>query len=135
MLTTNRVESFDSAMISRIHLSLGYSPPDVDTRRKLWLQLLHSIPSDEIELDLDDDVDGLAIANMNGRQIANTVNTAKTIARFEQKPLQLRHIHTVLDVCAAFDQKLKRPPTADPVRNSHKPFMISRKNSILNDDK
>lgn len=95
-------------MRSRIHLSLGYSPPDLNSRHQLWLQLLRAIPSEEIEVDLDEDLEFLAAANLNGREIANAVNTSRTIARFESKPLQFRHIETVLKVGSAFDDRLKR---------------------------
>ncbi|KAL3475697.1 P-loop containing nucleoside triphosphate hydrolase protein [Aspergillus californicus] len=105
-LTTNRIESFDTAMKSRIHLALEYSPPGLDTRRQLWLQLLRSIPSDQIGLNAEDVAEAIVMAGLNGREIANAVNTAKTIARFEGIPLHLRHIEAVLDSRAAFDASL-----------------------------
>lgn len=47
-LTTNRVETFDWAMKSRIHLALGFTPPGTSIRRQMWTQALGTIPADEL---------------------------------------------------------------------------------------
>ncbi|KAK8040896.1 hypothetical protein PG994_013903 [Apiospora phragmitis] len=92
-LTTNRVESFDTAMKSRIHLSLGYHPPEHEVRRRIWA--------------LGGALKQLVASELNGREISNAVNTAHTIARFEEKRLQWEHIRTVLEVRSAFDVRVQ----------------------------
>ncbi|KAI0817273.1 P-loop containing nucleoside triphosphate hydrolase protein [Xylaria sp. FL0064] len=106
-LTTNRVTSFDEAMKSRIHLALGYTPPLIDVRRQIWLRYLSMVPPKQVAMKVDEVVDQLAAAVLNGREIANAVNTAYTMARFEQQPLALKHLETVLEVRQRFDDNLR----------------------------
>ncbi|KAI0147929.1 P-loop containing nucleoside triphosphate hydrolase protein [Hypoxylon sp. NC0597] len=106
-LTTNRVGSFDVAMKSRIHLSLSYTPPEIEVRRRIWSHCLKAVPADAKEIDVDMTVDFLVAAKLNGREIANAVNTARTLARFDGAPLKLSHIETVLEVRKGFDESLK----------------------------
>ena len=107
-LTTNRIDVFDNAMKSRIHLALGYAPPEPEMRRLLWAQSLGITPPEEVDIDIAEAVDGLARIALNGREISNAINTAKTLARFEGKPLRLSHIETVLGVKHEFDISLNR---------------------------
>lgn len=106
-LTTNRVASFDVAMKSRIHLSLSYTPPEIEVRRRIWLHCLGNVPVTAREIDVDSTVGFLVKAKLNGREIANAVNTARTLARFDGAPLKLSHIETVLEVRQSFDESLK----------------------------
>ncbi|KAI1107965.1 P-loop containing nucleoside triphosphate hydrolase protein [Jackrogersella minutella] len=103
-LTTNRVNSFDIAMKSRIHLSLSYKPPEIEVRRRIWLHCLLTLPADAIDIDVDKTIDFLVTSELNGREIANAVNTARTLARFNGAPLRLSHMETVLDVRRDFDE-------------------------------
>jgi AAA+ superfamily predicted ATPase len=105
-LTTNRVSSFDRAMKSRIHLALGYMPPDMDVRRQIWMRYLGTVPKEGLAVNANEVVDELAATELNGREIANAVNTARTMARFEGQPLVLRHLKTVLEVRQTFDDTL-----------------------------
>lgn len=135
-LTTNRLETFDAAMKSRIHLALGYSPLDIDTRRRIWIQCLRSVPANESAIDdTDDTVDSLMSQEMNGRDISNAVTTACTIARFNKQKLQIHHIDTVFKVRGDFDKCLRRE--AGKMTASHVPGVgsvgsqIVRQNSIV----
>ncbi|KAF4939027.1 Cell division cycle protein 48-like protein [Colletotrichum fructicola] len=107
-LTTNRLRTFDAAMSSRVHLALGYKAPDIETRRQLWVQCLSKLPAEEIDFDDVDDVSmNFVDQKLNGREISNAVNTARTMARFEGKKLQTRHIDQVLSLRAGFQEDLK----------------------------
>ncbi|KAG5799594.1 hypothetical protein H9Q69_001432 [Fusarium xylarioides] len=110
-LTTNRMGSIDDAMKSRIHLSLSFGPPAGDVRRKIWKQNLEAIPTYETEIggaELSGRAsDQLTHYQLNGREISNALNTAKTLARFEGARLDLRHIETVLKVRQAFDKHIE----------------------------
>ncbi|KAI0437025.1 P-loop containing nucleoside triphosphate hydrolase protein [Xylaria telfairii] len=111
-LTTNRVETFDWAMKSRIHLALGFTPPGTSIRRQMWTQALETIPADELGIgDVSGTVKILADRNLNGREIYNTLNTARTIAKFERKKLLLEHVQKVLKVRDSFDKKLTQERT------------------------
>ena len=102
-------------------------------RRMIWEQCFKAISPTEISIDLDEAVDGLVKDEVNGREIANAVNTAKTLARFEAQPLQMRHIETVLQVKRDFDasiaKKRKAIETAESRQGSL--MMLNRRNSIL----
>ena len=45
-LTTNRINQFDEAFKSRIHLSLGYDRLDNDARAKIWGNLFQKLKDD-----------------------------------------------------------------------------------------
>ncbi|KXG54500.1 ATPase, AAA-type, core [Penicillium griseofulvum] len=135
-LTTNRIKSFDKAMKSRIHLALEYTPPGLETRERLWLQMLKSIPSEENCIDFDEAMKAFVLVKMNGREIANAVHTARTIARFQKKPVGIEHIEMVLGVWKRFDESLQkiRQGAPHPMDNgSH--LMMRRTNSIIEDEK
>lgn len=93
-------------MKSRIHLALGYTPPESDVRRQIWLRYLGTVPANQSVIKPGEVVDQLASAELNGREIANAVNTACTMARFEGQPLSRKHLETVLEVWQTFDKSL-----------------------------
>lgn len=94
-------------MKSRIHLALGYGPPDIETRRQLWIKYLTPIPPESIQMDIDEDIDELLTERLNGREIAYAVHTARTIARHKGEPLMLEHLRTVVEVRNEFDKSLQ----------------------------
>lgn len=107
-LTTNRIDVFDAAMKSRIHLAIGYSPPELEMRRQIWMTSLRAIPAEQLDMHINEAIEILIHEKLNGREITNAMNTARTLARFEGKPLRLDHIKTVLSVRNEFDMTLKR---------------------------
>jgi AAA+ superfamily predicted ATPase len=133
-LTTNRIKSFDRAMKSRVHLALEYTPPSIETRQQLWEQILKTIPRQKIDIDLDDAIDNFVAAKLNGREIANAVNTARTIARFENEPLRLEHIEMVLGVWKEFDDSLKQAAHKSGKSTEKGGQFISRTNSIIEEE-
>ncbi|RYP81369.1 hypothetical protein DL770_005922 [Monosporascus sp. CRB-9-2] len=105
-LTSNRVMVFDKAMKSRIHLALEYKPPDLDMRRRIWTQCLSSIPAVEISLDIEEAVDEFLRDEVNGREIANCISTARTLAHFKGVKLGTQHVHTMLRTRMDFEKSL-----------------------------
>ncbi|KAH7125547.1 P-loop containing nucleoside triphosphate hydrolase protein [Dendryphion nanum] len=97
-LTTNRVGVFDNAMRSRIHLALGYSPPDQKMQEQLWERSLKRATQEKLDAEIQAAIPGFVRHMLNGREIANGINTALTLARFEGQVLQLKHIETVLNM-------------------------------------
>lgn len=137
-LTTNRLDSFDQAMISRIHLALGYRPPDIAMRQKIWHQCLSHLPPDENGIeDIDGVIQTLLEMRLNGREISNAVNTARTIARFSKERLKLAHINKVLTVRHAFHkdvlgERRKATVQASAVTSGiMAPGPLLRQNSII----
>lgn len=94
-------------MKSRIHFSLNFKAPDRGVRELLWKQQLNSIPPTDIDLGQGDVIDEVIAAELNGREIANTVNTARTIACFQKMPLKLFHLQMVLDAYTDFNKTLR----------------------------
>jgi SpoVK/Ycf46/Vps4 family AAA+-type ATPase len=131
-LTSNRVRVFDKAMKSRIHLALEYKPPDFDMRRRIWTHCLSAIPASELDLDVEEDVDEFLKEEVNGREIANCVNTARTLARFKKVKLQTKHIETVLETRREFEKSLhnirEKWQQSGPVKSGS--FQIARRDTF-----
>lgn len=109
-LTTNRVETFDDAFVSRIHLSLRYGDLTQKAKKAVWKMFLDKVKNMEgmqVEGITDHDLDLLARRNLNGRQIKNLTRTAQALAVHEGKPLTLHHIKKVIDVAETFEADLK----------------------------
>lgn len=106
-LTTNRIKVFDDAMKSRVHLALGYEAPGKASLRRIWTNALKKIPESDRDIDLDVVSELLAQEAINGREVTNTINTAYTLARYEDSPLKQAHLETVLEVRKQFESTLK----------------------------
>lgn len=105
-LTTNRVENIDAAFDSRIHLTLEYDELDMDSRRHVWRTFLSKV-SNLGEFSAQD-VDKLAEASLNGRQIKNVLKTSQLLAAKKGEPLEFKHVDVVLKLRATNASK-KRP--------------------------
>jgi hypothetical protein len=105
-LTTNRIEVFDPAFKSRIHLSLKYHPLCKDFRLQLWRDFIKSgAPNNRDPSVLEDDfLDGLADHDINGRQIRNMVRTAYALAVSAGERLTTTHLRTALRAMIAFEE-------------------------------
>ncbi|KAL1955242.1 hypothetical protein VTO42DRAFT_8901 [Malbranchea cinnamomea] len=112
-LTTNRVETFDDAFQSRIHVALRYGDLTTKAKRAVWKVFLEKVQQQAKEAGetaikfSEKDYDALARHNLNGRQIKNSVRTAQALALNEKTPLSMEHINRVLDVAETFDRDLK----------------------------
>lgn len=109
-LTTNRVETFDPAFQSRIHVAIRYDDLSQKARLKVWntfVQRVRDLEGVEVEEFTDDDFTLLSKKIMNGRQIKNVVRTAQALALDEGVPLGMRHVINVIDVQKKFDEHLK----------------------------
>lgn len=74
-LTTNRVETFDDAFQSRIHIALRYGDLTPKARRSVWKMFLEKVRAkDGVETVkfTEKDYDMLARNNLNGRQVCAT---------------------------------------------------------------
>jgi predicted ATP-dependent protease len=113
ILTTNRIESFDKAFKSRIHLAIKYHPLSPEYRAKLWKSFIASTASTEwlsveaLEYTyswLTDEYTGeIGKEDLNGRQIKNTVRTANALAVSAGEQLSPKHIETALSAMRMFE--------------------------------
>jgi hypothetical protein len=117
-LTTNRINTFDPAFQSRIHLALKYNRLDAAAREQLWrLFLARTVaagadsggfdaaawPLREIAADFD----------VNGRQIKNTVRTAHALALAEGAEFAAGHLRDVLETVEEFQADFNRGRESD----------------------
>ncbi|KAI2474769.1 aaa family atpase [Pyrenophora tritici-repentis] len=131
-LTTNRVETFDEAFQSRIHMGIRYDNLPAKARKKIWQHHVGKVEKmsreaeaeadkkggttkkeekdkDEKEVKpfTDGDFDELSKRNMNGRQIKNTVKTSQSIALAEKSVFSMEYVKRVLDVAEAFEDDMR----------------------------
>ncbi|KAI5785369.1 P-loop containing nucleoside triphosphate hydrolase protein [Pyronema domesticum] len=107
-MTTNRVETFDEAFQSRIHIALRYSDLDSKARHAVWTQFLDMVSHEEPRKILtQEQLNVLSRKNLNGRQIKNIVRTAQALAYSMGEDLSLKHIMEVLEVTEEFEHDLK----------------------------
>ncbi|KAJ6499691.1 P-loop containing nucleoside triphosphate hydrolase protein [Mycena vitilis] len=99
-LTTNRVNTFDPAFQSRIHMALKYENLEAQARKGLWKDFLGKLKAGANVSEEGYDV--LASYDVNGRQIKNAVKTAESLASFKGQPLNLEYLETVLKTQADF---------------------------------
>ncbi|PNP83567.1 hypothetical protein FNYG_03130 [Fusarium nygamai] len=109
-LTTNRVETFDEAFQSRIHIALRYDNLKSPAKRaifKMFLDRVHKLGKLKVEPLTEDDLDLLSKQALNGREIKNVVGSAQDLAVNKGEALSMRHIRQVLEVHAKFGRDLK----------------------------
>lgn len=95
-LTSNRINDFDTAFESRIHLTIHYPPLDIPSRLYVWKTF---VTMGDLETRLsDEDLASLAKIEVNGRQIKNIVKTARLLSKKDKKPLTIEHVEMVLKV-------------------------------------
>jgi len=118
-LTTNRVETFDEAFQSRIHMGIRYDNLKPAARKKIWQHHVGKVEKmaadgcedskgqPKVKLFTDDDFNELSKKNMNGRQIKNTVKTGQSIALSEETAFCMEHLKRVLEVAQAFEDDMR----------------------------
>lgn len=111
-LTTNRVETFDDAFQSRIHIALRYDSLDLRAKKTIFRMFVERARAQQKVEDgdivfTDDDYDSLARHELNGRQIKNTIIRAQALAVNMGEPLSMTHVRQILDVQVSFDRDLK----------------------------
>lgn len=112
ILTSNRVGTFDEAFKSRIQLALHYQPLRKTQRRQIWKNFfdrLDSFAERDIDFyDLERHLDRLSEFEMNGRQIRNSITTARQLARFKGETMSFEHLKHAIEVTGEFDKYLRR---------------------------
>ncbi len=95
-LTSNRINDFDTAFESRIHLTIHYPPLDIPSRLHVWKTFVRM--GDLESLLSSKDLETLAKIEVNGRQIKNIIKTARLLSKQERATLAMEHIEMVLKV-------------------------------------
>lgn len=97
ILTTNRISSIDPAFESRIDISLAYRDLNQAARAQVWRGFIQSIAEESVQIE-ERDIEVLAEAELNGRQIKSTIKTACILAQTEGMKLSIEHLQIVLKI-------------------------------------
>ncbi|KAM0546980.1 hypothetical protein ACHAPJ_010642 [Fusarium lateritium] len=148
ILTSNRVGIFDEAFKSRIQLNLRYENLGKAQRRQIWENFINRL--EKLELERGKQVDGQAAAPvhggphsapkvgvdiksirqqldklaelcLNGREIRNTISTARQLATFRGARLGYEHLAACIAEAHKFEEyikTLKKGFTADEIKTS-----------------
>jgi hypothetical protein len=115
-LTSNRVDTFDDAFKSRIHVPLKYTGLDVSSRKQIWRNFLDRAEGgdgadskgekkENAVID-EEGLETLAQHDLNGRQIKGIVRTATSLARYDGKKLDLETLEQVVEIQMDFERDL-----------------------------
>ncbi|KAM5351088.1 hypothetical protein ACJ41O_003811 [Fusarium nematophilum] len=118
ILTTNRVGTFDEAFKSRIQLALRYEKLKDYQRKQVWRNFFDRLKGlgEHDNIDFDDLVlhlDELAEYPMNGRQIRNSITTARQLAKHMERKMTFSHLKRAITVADKFDRYLADVREAD----------------------
>jgi SpoVK/Ycf46/Vps4 family AAA+-type ATPase len=109
ILTSNRVGTFDEAFKSRIQLSLHYQNLDYQQRKQIWSNFIKRLQTLDGPIDLDSilpNCGNLAKHEINGRQIRNSITTARQLALYKKEPLSIKHLEDSIEVSQKFEKYL-----------------------------
>lgn len=143
ILTSNRVGILDEAFKSRIQLNLRYKTLEWDQRLQIWKNFLKRLqrleqeklrdadkispaphPGYGVEFqEISNEIEVLAKAELNGRQIRNAISTARELATYQREPMGLKHLKIVIKEAEKFDEyllELNENFTADQIQRDKK---------------
>lgn len=103
-LTTNRVQAFDEAFLSRIHVALHFSELSHASKEQVWTAFIRKLGLTASEIS-SEQIAGLARRGVNGRQIKNAARTAQSLAVGRGEKLGFGHFVETLDALAEFQRE------------------------------
>jgi SpoVK/Ycf46/Vps4 family AAA+-type ATPase len=109
ILTSNRVGTFDEAFKSRIQVALHYPNLDGIARKKIWKNFFDMMEADEEDVNLEElnkHIKELADQDMNGREIRNSLTTARQLALFQKETLAWEHVEQAIKTARDFNRYL-----------------------------
>ncbi|KAI0108891.1 P-loop containing nucleoside triphosphate hydrolase protein [Nemania sp. FL0031] len=139
-LTTNRVQTFDAAFTSRIHVALYYGPLSDLDRERIWLngfQRLEREAEGRVHITKAAREYAWGSANVrslrwNGREIRNALQTAVALAESEAAEDEIekvvvtdKHLRSVVDMSRGFKNFMRRcrvQPSSDDDDDDHIPL-------------
>ncbi|KAJ7732862.1 P-loop containing nucleoside triphosphate hydrolase protein [Mycena metata] len=112
-LTTNRVQTFDEAFLSRIHVALHFPELSEEARAQIWRAFAARAGVSGID---DAQIAMLAKRKVNGRQIKNAVKTARSLALARKETAALSHFMETLDAMVEFTEQFEATKAAEENR-------------------
>lgn len=111
ILTSNRIGTFDEAFKSRVQLSLHYPPLSEENRYEVWSNFIEQMKQEREDADIggiSKKLGILARRQLNGRQIRNTLNTARQLAQFRGQRLDYDHLDQAIQNVWDFETYVTR---------------------------
>lgn len=106
-LTTNRIETMDRAFQSRIQVAIEYKPLGINSRRQIWEAFIETLPSKDDRDELEPCVDVWKSHPLNGRQIRNVMNLARSLALNDiggSRTLRSEHVEQAIEETLKFQE-------------------------------
>jgi AAA+ superfamily predicted ATPase len=91
-LTTNRISSLDHAFQSRVDLFLPYADLTWTARRQVWAHFINRTGQDKFSIS-EKEMDQLAEAKLNGREIKNLVKSAHLLSLKGGEKIGMDRVH------------------------------------------
>jgi SpoVK/Ycf46/Vps4 family AAA+-type ATPase len=119
IMTTNRVMTFDVAMLSRCHYAITFKKLSLEQERLIWKGYMGQLDDNTCSLkerqDLETWIDEMTsedrpknIQRLNGREIRNVFTTAQTLAQGEavDKRITSKHVKSAYNRTTDFLQSM-----------------------------
>ncbi|KAG5637602.1 hypothetical protein H0H81_003994 [Sphagnurus paluster] len=102
-LTTNRVQAFDEAFLSRIHVALHFHELSQESKEQVWTAFIAKLgATGDVTRE---EIKQLAAREVNGRQIKNAARTAHSLAVGRGERVGFKHFSETLDALAEFQKE------------------------------
>ncbi len=93
ILATNKKANIDSGFLRRLRYVLEFSKPDVEQRKKLWMQILSELAGEPIHRQLEDTIARLSqLVNVTGAQIKFSILTALFLSRKQKTKIGISQL-------------------------------------------
>lgn len=103
-LTTNRVQAFDEAFLSRIHVALHFQELSQASKEQIWTAFIRKLGLAGSEIS-HEQISELARKGVNGRQIKNAARTAQSLAVGRGERVGYAHFLETLDALEEFQRE------------------------------
>ena len=116
IMTTNRVMTFDVAMLSRCHYAVNFKPLTLKQEREIWEGYVHQLTdqnsSRKSEIQRWVGQVTKKQTKLSGREIRNLFTTAQTLAQAEpNKKVTIKHLERVYDRLIEFTEAMEKNKT------------------------
>lgn len=115
IMTTNRVMTFDVAMLSRCHYAVNFKPLTLSQEQKIWQDYVAQLTNENSK---DKDLISNWVTmitkkrtKLSGREIRNVFTTAQTLAQADGGQVERKHLERVYDRLMEFSEAMEKNKT------------------------
>ncbi|KAF2185525.1 P-loop containing nucleoside triphosphate hydrolase protein [Zopfia rhizophila CBS 207.26] len=107
-LTTNRVQSFNEAIVNRIHFIMKYGSLNENARKEVWKSFLEKANTEKKAAVCElKDFNRLACMELNRREIKNIISVAQAFTAYEKTQLGVAHLERAINASNEFQSDFK----------------------------